>query len=167
MATVTIHSDFGTQEIKFVTISIFSPSVYHEVMGPDAMIIPFDCWVLSQFFHSPLPPSSRSSLVPVHFLSQSVTNCIFEVVGISHSNLDSSLWFIQQCRRPNFNVRDLGSISGLGRSSGNGKTYLLQYACLDNSMDRGTWGATVHGVTKSWTWLSDWRMTKCICINMI
>ena len=32
----------------------------------------------------------------------------------------------------------------------------LQYSCLENPMDRGTWQATVHGVTKRWTWLSTW-----------
>ena len=45
---------------------------------------------------------------------------------------------------------DLGSISGLGRSPGEGKGYLLQYHCLENYMDRGAWWATVHGVAKSW-----------------
>ena len=64
MATVTIHSDFGAQENKkSVTVSIFPPSISHEVMGPDAMIL-----VLSQLFHSLLSPSSRDSLVPLHFL---------------------------------------------------------------------------------------------------
>ena len=48
------------------------------------------------------------------------------------------------------NVGDLGSIPGLGRSSGEGNSYLLQYSCLEKSMDRGTWQATVHGVAKSW-----------------
>ena len=41
----------------------------------------------------------------------------------------------------------------------------LQYSCLENSMDRGAWWATVHGVTKSWTWLSDFYFplpTKCL-----
>ena len=41
MATVTIHSDFGGKKMKSATISIFSPSVWHEVMGPDAMILVF------------------------------------------------------------------------------------------------------------------------------
>ena len=49
------------------------------------------------------------------------------------------------------NVRDLGLIPGLGRSSGKGNGYLLQYSCLENPMDRRAWQATVHGVTKSWT----------------
>ena len=41
MAAVTIYSDFGAQEIKSLTVSIVSPSVCHEVMGPDAMILVF------------------------------------------------------------------------------------------------------------------------------
>ena len=49
------------------------------------------------------------------------------------------------------NVGDLGSISGLGRSPGEGNGYPLQYSGLENSMDRGTWQATVHGVAKSQT----------------
>ena len=42
-------------------------------------------------------------------------------------------------------------IPGLGRSSGEGNGNPLQYSCLENSMDRGTWWAAVHGVAKSWT----------------
>ena len=52
---------------------------------------------------------------------------------------------------------DLGSIPGLGRSLGEGNGYPLQYSCLENSMDRGAWQATVHGVTKSWIQLSDFH----------
>ena len=55
------------KKIKSASVSTFSPSVCHEVMGPDAMILVFECWVLSQLFHSPLSPS-RGSLVPLHFL---------------------------------------------------------------------------------------------------
>ena len=50
-------------------------------------------------------------------------------------------------------IRDVGSIPGSGRSPGEGHGNPLQYSCLQNPMDRGTWGATVHGVTKSRTWL--------------
>ena len=45
----------------------------------------------------------------------------------------------------------VGSISGLGRSPGAGNGNPLQFSCLDNSMDRGTWQAIVHGVAKSQT----------------
>ena len=55
-------------KIKSVTVSIASPSICHEVMGPDAMILVSECWVLSQLFHSPLSLSSRGSLVLLHFL---------------------------------------------------------------------------------------------------
>ena len=41
-------------------------------------------------------------------------------------------------------------------NTGVGNGNMLQYSCLENSMDRGAWWATVHGVTKSWTGLSDW-----------
>ena len=49
------------------------------------------------------------------------------------------------------NVGDWGSIPELGRSLGEGNGNPLQYSCLENPMDRGAWGATVHGITKSWT----------------
>ena len=49
------------------------------------------------------------------------------------------------------NAEDPGSIPGLGRFPGEGNGYPLQYSCLEDSMDRGAWWATVHGVTKSWT----------------
>ena len=52
------------------------------------------------------------------------------------------------------NAGDLGLIPGSGRSSGEGNEDPLQYSCLENSMDRGAWWATVHGVTKSHTGLS-------------
>ena len=54
-----------------------------------------------------------------------------------------------------YNVGDLGSVPGLGRSSGEGNGNPLQYSCLENPMDRGVLWATVHGVAKSRTRLSD------------
>ena len=49
---------------------------------------------------------------------------------------------------------DVGLIHGSGRSPGEGSDNPLQYACLENPMDKGAWWATVPGVTKSWTRLS-------------
>ena len=49
---------------------------------------------------------------------------------------------------------DMGSIPGLGRSSGVGNGNPLQYSCLGNPLDREAWQATVHGVAKHQTQLS-------------
>ena len=53
------------------------------------------------------------------------------------------------------NAGDLDLIPGLGTSPGEGNGYTLQYSCLENPMDRGTWWATVHGVAKSQIQLSN------------
>ena len=55
-------------------------------------------------------------------------------------------------------VEDPGSIPASGRSPGEGNGNPLQYSCLENPMDRGAWWATVHGVTKSQTQLSDYTL---------
>ena len=52
------------------------------------------------------------------------------------------------------NAGDLGLIPGLGRSPGEGNGNPLHYSCLENPMDGEAWQATVHGMTKSRTWLS-------------
>ena len=54
-----------------------------------------------------------------------------------------------------YNAGDLGSSPGLGRSPGEGNGNPFQYYCLENPMDRGAWYATVYGVAKSWTRLSN------------
>ena len=53
------------------------------------------------------------------------------------------------------NAGDLGLIPGSGRSPGEGNGNPLQCSCLENPLDGGAWCATVHGVTKSQTRLSD------------
>ena len=80
------------KKIKSVTVS---PSICHEVMGPDAMIFVF--WMLSfkSTFHSPLSLSARGSLVLFIFCHKGGVICISEVIDISPSNLDSSLCFFQ------------------------------------------------------------------------
>ena len=56
---------------------------------------------------------------------------------------------------PSANAGDMGIFPGLGRSPGGGNGNPLQYSCLGNPKDRRAWKATVHGVTKSRTRLSD------------
>ena len=50
-----------------------------------------------------------------------------------------------------YNAGDPGLIPGSGRFPGEENGKPLQYSCLEKSMDRGAWRATVHGATKSWT----------------
>ena len=54
-----------------------------------------------------------------------------------------------------YNAGDRGLIPELGRCPKEGNGNLLQLSYLGNPMDRGVWQATAHGVTKSWTQLSD------------
>ena len=63
-------------------------------------------------------------------------------------------------------ARDSGSIPGSGRSPGVGNGNPLQYSCLENSLDRGAWLATVHGVTKSQTWLINWTTNGCLSTHV-
>ena len=74
-----------------------------------------------------------------------------------------------------YNAGDLGSVPGLGRSSGEGNGNPLQNSCLENSTDRGAWRATVCRVAKSQTRLSDQHRhhhlsrayTICLCVCVL
>ena len=61
-------------------------------------------------------------------------------LGFSSSDSKESIYY----------AGDLGSIPESGRSPGEGNSNPLQCSCLENTMDRGAWQGTVHGVTKSW-----------------
>ena len=61
----------------------------------------------------------------------------------------------QTVKKSACNEADLGSIPGVRRSPGAGHRNPLQYSCLENSMDRGDWQATIHGVAKSQTQLGN------------
>ena len=82
------------------------------------------------------------------------------------SILRRSAFFIVQLSHPYMTtgktmalIRDPGSIPRLGRSPREGNGNRLQYSCLENSMDGGAWWATVHGVAKSRTRISDFTFT--------
>ena len=88
------------------------------------------------------------AIQPSHPLSH--LNLFFDVFKWNNVHLGGSNSKVSAC-----SGGDPGSIPGLGRSPGEGKGYPLQYSCLENPMDRGTWGYIVHGATKSWEWLSN------------
>ena len=68
----------------------------------------------------------------------------------------------QVAKNPPADAGDAGLIPGSGRAAGGGNGNTLQYSCLENSMHRGAWWATVHGVAKSQTQLS---MCVCLCTH--
>ena len=67
-------------------------------------------------------------------------------------------------KNPPAKAGDTSLILGLGRPPGEGNGNPLQYSCLENSKDRGTWWATVHGVTKSRARLSDWHVVSVMVV---
>ena len=73
---------------------------------------------------------------------------------VSHCDFELHLG-AQMVKASAYNAGDLGSIPGLGRSSGEGNGNPFQYSCLENSTDRGAWWAIVHGVAKSWIQVSE------------
>ena len=75
-------------------------------------------------------------------------------VFVSHLYLFWALLVAQMVNKLPANTGDLGLIPGSGRFPGEGNGNPFQYSCLENSMDRGPWQATVHGIAKSQTWLS-------------
>ena len=62
-------------------------------------------------------------------------------------------------------VGDTGLIPGPGRAPGEGNGNPLQSSCLENSMNRGAWRATVYGVPKSWTRLSQLNSINILIYN--
>ena len=52
---------------------------------------------------------------------------------------------VKNLRANTGNKREVGSVSGLGRSPGGGRSNPLQFSCLENPMDRGTWWDMIHG----------------------
>ena len=87
-----------------------------------------------------------------------------EVWISKYSNTNDSHWasqvapVVSSSPASTEDARDAGSIPGSGRSPGGRYSNPLQYACLENPMDRGVWQATFHGITKRWTWVKRQNM---------
>ena len=96
-------------------------------------------------------------LLPSPLQVELMTNTHFPVSSISLVIYNSIFPGGSDYRESACNVGDPGSIPGLGIYPGEGNGNPLQYSCLENSTDRGALRATVRGVAKSLTWLSDWH----------
>ena len=105
------------------------------------------------FQEGPLPiPLSHSSISIFFLLLITVQNCFF--FFWEANTVRASLVAQRLKRLPAMQETWVRSL-GLGRSPGEGNGNPLRYSCLENPMDRGAWWATVHGVAKSRTLLSD------------
>ena len=100
-------------------------------------------------------------IIPTQRLNPGLPHCRQIVNCLSHQG---SPWY--QLGVPKYNsiltlyeelASDTTRLTGLGRFPGEENGYPLRYSCLENSVDRGAWLATVHGIEKSRTWLNDWR----------
>ena len=81
-----------------------------------------------------------------------IKNTRLQIENVTCSLSFFSKWaFLVDQTKPACNGGGMGSIPGLGRCPGEGTGSPLQYSCLENSMNRGDWWATVHGVARSWT----------------
>ena len=85
-----------------------------------------------------------------------LVHCLWEILLCQHKGLPYSYAGTSQVALAVKNspasaedIRDSGSIPGLGRSPGGGHGNPLQYSCLENPMDTGAWGAKAHGVVRS------------------
>ena len=85
-------------------------------------------------------------------------------LGSYLSHLSPFEWWLGRFKASAYNG-DLGSIPGSGRPPGEGNGNPLQYPCLENPMDGGSWSATVHGVAKSQTGLRDFTFTFTLHLN--
>ena len=119
------------------------------------------CWGFPDGSDSKLIAPLVKNLPAVQEWASEVTqSCPTLCDPVDCSPLGSSVHGILQARIVEWVAIFPCSIPGLGRSPGEGNGNPLQYSCLENPMDRGAWWATVHGVAKSWTWLSDFTFSK-------
>ena len=133
-----------------------------------ASVLQHSAFFMVQLSHMYMTPGKTITLTRWNFVGK-VKSLFFNmlsrfVIGFlprSRHLLISCLQFLggSDSKASACNSRDLGLIPGSGRSPGEGNGNPLQYSCLENSMNGGTWWAAVHGVAKSRTRLSDFIFT--------
>ena len=106
--------------------------------------------LVNELVKFPLPSAQLQSHLPS-------PDCVFYLSSSFNIHAGGS-----EVKASDSNTGDLGSIPGSGRSPVEGNGNPLQYSCLKNLMERGAWQATVHGVPKSQTRLSDLTLTLTV-----
>ena len=157
------------KKTKSLTVSTVSPSICHEVMGPDAMILVL--WMLSfkptfslfsftfikRLFSSSLSTISvvssvylrlliflRAMLIPAYASSSPVFGMMYSAYKLNKQGDNIQPW-LSEVRDQEIGVKhSRGVLEHFGEGNGNP----LQYSCLENSVERETWWATVQGVQR-------------------
>ena len=137
----SIHGIFQARILEWVAISLCRGSSWPRDQTPSAALRADP--LLSEPPEKPLP---MSNCVIEQYLTHWASLVVLAVKNLPTNAGD---------------LRDLGSIPGLGRSPGRGHGDPLQYSCLENPMDREDWTGIVHSVAKSWTWLK--RLSTHAC----
>ena len=167
MAAVTIHSDFGAQEKKICYCFHFPSSIYHkEGWAPQNWC--FWTVMLEKTFESPLDSMKIEPVNPKG-------NQSWMLIG----NIDAKapiLWHLMGRADSLENTLMLGKIEDRSKRGWQRRRWLDDIIdSMDMSLSkfweivkyRGAWRATVHGVTKSRTWLRDWTTLWYICVYII
>ena len=103
---------------------------------------------LSIFLSIHCLPSTRLSII--YLSTQHIANYL---AGFIHIRASQVMSVVKNLPASAGGVKDTGLILGWESSPGGGHGNPLQYSCLENSVDRGVWWATVYRVVNSWTWL--------------
>ena len=132
---------------------VLVPSLYHQVLNipvdPDEMCLP-KILFLSPFWNVPFAQHIQACVIVTFVIIHSLLLTVIPLGKRVISYLPLYLYFPDGSvvKNPPANAGDMDSVSGLGRSPGEGNGNPVQYFCLGDPMDRGAWWATVHGVTK-------------------
>ena len=121
------------------------------------LMLPSASLILSSFqvfmFTDSWPFASNRGSSKTWWLTFLPWHCVLTFPKTQESDCDSTAQWVQKLP---INAGDVGLIPGWGRSPGGGNGNPFQYSCLENSTDRGAWGATIPGVAQNHTPLRDW-----------
>ena len=145
---------------QLLSLSLHASKRLSHFRSPNGPLQPLSC--LSKLLKGPNSPLLLLISVPFSTLRTRLQAQIFVLLQpgvniiLSESLALGSYPFCLElvylsCKESTYNAGNPSLIPGSGRSPGEGNSYPLQYSDLENSVDRGAWHATVHGVTKSWT----------------